>query len=123
MDTWKHSKDTCKSSDAKNTLKRTFWSCLHRQASCQQEEQLGQINSNLNPISGRPISIGGIITRREASYSTTGVQLVPSYMYNQLGLSTPFAQELCVEVCKGPRQTVAQELLLNDGRGQIGGEM
>ena len=46
-------------------------------------------------------------------------------MYNQLDLSTPFAQEgtLCVALCKGPRQTVAQELLLNKGRGQIGGEM
>ena len=52
------------------------------------KQQLAQINSNLNPISGRPISIGGIITGREASYSTTRVQV---YRYNQLDPGTSFA--------------------------------
>ena len=88
MDTWKHDKDTAKNSDA-HLIASSF--CLPGRGAAGGgggEEQLAQINSNLNPISGRPISIGGIITGREASYSTTRVQV---YRYNQLDPGTSFA--------------------------------
>ena len=81
-----------------NSLKRTFRgaciiSLLGSQEAGGGEQQLGQINSNLNPISGRPITIGGNNHRAPGVLRHgTRVQVATYMLYKQVDPGKPFAQ-------------------------------